>query len=181
MTEDVVTEDVQSLSFRRSGKKVATAAAIAFACVVLQSIGTARASSRLEGFPQYVTFVVLGSGAFACLIAAFYLLYRLTSLKPVLLITEEGVVDRSSPAGVGLIRWEEIVAVEPLFVSGQLFITLRTRDPEAVISRQRSRIKRWVLRSSDRKGWGVAVITANVLPVSAEEVLRALRQRLPAA
>lgn len=176
-----VRESVQPLTFRRSGRSAATASGIALGGVVLQAMGFARARSRLEGPPEFMLVAVLVSGTFACLLAGFYFVYRLTSSKPILIISEEGIVDRSSLVGVGLIRWQEIIGVEPFFVGSQLFITVRTTDPEAVVARQRSPIKRWILRMSDRKGWGVAVITTNMLPVPAEDVLQAIRERLPAA
>lgn len=167
-----------SVTLRRSPRNTVRLASVCAATAVAGGISALAARSAVDGPLLACALAVLLAGAGTALLATCYFVFRLASSSPLLIIDHDGVTDRSSLVGVGLIRWNEIVSVEPIDVNGQSFISIRTRQPQAVIDRQRFRLKRWALQFSEKRGWGAATITANVLPMPRDEVVTLLRSHL---
>lgn len=67
-----------------------------------------------------------------CLI---YYIKEIIANKPVLIISKDGIMDRSSYIGAGLVRWEDIEDIDFVNFSGQLFLGIYTLDPELIINR----------------------------------------------
>ena len=143
-----------------------------------EASGVLALRSTLNGRIRTVGSGVLLSMMVLTIVGGIYFVYRLVSTRPLLVINQEGITDRSSLGGVGLLRWEEISDVEPLVVGGQPFISILTRDPDAVVARQRFALKRALLRANRRMGWGVASISANVLPVSVNQAIDSIREEM---
>ncbi|WP_077210628.1 STM3941 family protein [Bacillus dakarensis] len=55
--------------------------------------------------------------------------------EPAVVITKEGIVDQSSYIGAGLVKWEEIEAIDFLNYSGQTYLGIFTFDTELIINR----------------------------------------------
>lgn len=129
---------------------------------------------------------VLRYGAEAVLVVGFvlfagmgpYVAYRLLANVPVLVVDAEGLIDRSSLAGVGRIRWNEIEDIRTTAYLGQAMVSIVPVDFDNVISRQRSPIRRAALRFNKRRGLGIAV-AVSVLSVSVPELCREIEERRP--
>lgn len=64
-----------------------------------------------------------------------YSLKEIFLREPALLITDEGITDRSSFIGAGLIEWKDINSIELIRFSNQLFLGIYTHDPKLIINR----------------------------------------------
>jgi hypothetical protein len=109
---------------------------------------------------------------------ALYLMYRLLINRPVLLVDAQGIIDQSNLIGIGRLHWNEISAIRPTVYIGQEMLSIVPLDLDAVISRQRSPIRRYALRFNQRRGLGIA-IAASVLSVSLPELQREIEERRP--
>src|SRR5579871_2417801 len=101
-----------------------------------------------------------------------YSLWRLISPSPVFVIDEEGILDNASAIAAGRVRWDEILGVETGDFSGQPFLSVITRDPDAIVARQ-SFYKRWLMRVNMGMGFPPVVVPQAILPMSVED-LRAM-------
>lgn len=64
-----------------------------------------------------------------------YFVRELKSRKPVLIVSDEGMMDRSTALAAGLIRWEEISDLDFVDFGGQVFLAIYTFDPELIVNR----------------------------------------------
>lgn len=64
-----------------------------------------------------------------------YFVRELNSRKPVLIVSDEGMMDRSTALAAGLIRWEEISDLDFVDFGGQVFLAIYTFDPELIVNR----------------------------------------------
>lgn len=64
-----------------------------------------------------------------------YYVKEIMNRKPALIVSDVGIMDRSSFIGAGLIKWEEIADIDFINFSGQLFLGIFTHDPELIINR----------------------------------------------
>jgi hypothetical protein len=72
-----------------------------------------------------------------------YWLVRLVRRRPALQVTPEGIIDTSSAAGVGLIRWSEIACVglkttKSYIINRGFYLTITPHDMKPIIARQTS-------------------------------------------
>lgn len=93
-----------------------------------------------EGSPFWLGLIGIIVIAFFGLGAVYYVI-ELLNWRPALIVSDEGIVDRSSFVGAGLIKWEEIESMEFISMSGQVFLSIFTYDPNLIIDRT-SGIKR---------------------------------------
>lgn len=80
-------------------------------------------------------------GVVAVLFFGFCLVYYIKEIiihKPILVISDEGIMDRSSFIGAGLVKWEEIADIDFIDFSGQIFLGIFTHDRELIINRTSS-------------------------------------------
>ena len=82
---------------------------------------------------------------------AIYAAHRLLAREPTLVIDADGILDRSSPLAVGLIRWTEIDSVVPYGHGDDRALRVMLRDPEAFMRRQ-PRLRRWMSALDRRFG-----------------------------
>ena len=80
------------------------------------------------GIIGIVTIVFFG----LCMV---YYIKEVTKRKPAMIISNEGILDRSSFIGAGLIKWEEIADIDFISFGGQVFLGIFTHDPELIINR----------------------------------------------
>ena len=64
-----------------------------------------------------------------------YFVVVLAKGEPAVVVTKEGIIDQSSYIGAGLVRWEEIEAIDFLNFSGQVYLSIFTYDTELIINR----------------------------------------------
>lgn len=64
-----------------------------------------------------------------------YYVNVLIKREPAVILTKEGIIDRSSYIGAGLVRWNEIETIEFINFSGQIYLGIFTIDKELIINR----------------------------------------------
>ena len=70
-----------------------------------------------------------------CGFAGLQLLGRVLRPRPVLVIDEQGLMDRSSIAGVGLIPWADIASVRVVDYQTQKILAIEMKDPQKYLDR----------------------------------------------
>lgn len=118
-------------------------------------------------------------GILAILVFGLCFLYYVKALverEPAIIITKEGIIDNSSYIRAGLVKWEEIEAIEFLNFSGQVFLGIFTYDPELIINRSSG-----MKRVFNRLNKGLLPSQVNIpfknLDCSAEELMNAIGKR----
>lgn len=76
--------------------------------------------------------------------ALVFFLSRLLGRRPSLFINEEGIIDDSSYVSAGTITWDEIEDIGITDYSGQRWISIKLRDPQAFLQKQPG-FKRWLM------------------------------------
>lgn len=72
-----------------------------------------------------------------------YFFRALKKSKPVFMISTEGIIDRTTFMSPGLIPWEEINSISYKKMSGQLFLSIQTKDKHFIID-QTTGIKKFL-------------------------------------
>ncbi|EKN71460.1 hypothetical protein BABA_01440 [Neobacillus bataviensis LMG 21833] len=105
-----------------------------------------------------------------------YYIKVLVKPEPAVVVTKEGIIDQSSYIGAGLVRWEEIEAIDFLNFSGQVFLGIFTYDRELVISRSRG-----IKKLFNRLNKGLLSSQVNIpvknLACSVDELMNAIGER----
>jgi len=150
-----------------------------FGLLLLASLGfVASAVVALRRAPDqallaWSTIVFFGGGAGV-------LLWELLDRRPRLVIDEQGILDRT--IGVGLIRWEDIEGAHVKSLSGNDFICLELRDPQAYLGRpgRRGRLMRAMRSANQALGFTEFNVNLTGLPVGVAEVFELVVKRLEA-
>lgn len=130
-------------------------------------------------FPIVVAVGVLM--AVMALVSIGYVVYRAMSHHPILVVDQAGFYDGASAVGVGRVEWPEVRAISIRSQTGQQFVSVEVWDPSSVVGRQRSALKRALLRYAIRRGWGTATIMESLLPMPIQEVARVMNEARAAA
>lgn len=105
-----------------------------------------------------------------------YYIYVLIKREPALIISKEGIIDQSSYIAAGLVKWNEIEAIDFIHFSGQIYLGIFTFDRELIINRS-SGVKR-VLNVMNK---GLLESHVNIpvknLACSIDELVEAINQR----
>ncbi|MFD1706309.1 STM3941 family protein [Siminovitchia sediminis] len=105
-----------------------------------------------------------------------YYICVLIKRKPAVVVTQEGIMDHSSFIGAGLVRWEEIEAIEFLSFPGQVYLGIFTLDRKLIIDRSNGMKKLFT-----RLNQGLLPSQVNIplynLACSAEELVQAIEER----
>jgi hypothetical protein len=98
-----------------------------------------------------------------CLVGFVILEGRRMLGRPVLVIDDEGYLDRSSLVAPGRVAWSEVSRVRIESVTGQRFLAVEPKDPEAIMARA-TRMRRWLMRLNRGMGFEVLNIAEMMLP-----------------
>jgi hypothetical protein len=108
----------------------------------------------------------------------FSMLKKIFDNSPGLIISEGGITDNSSGVPAGFIPWSDIVAVKETTVAGQRFINLVVKNHEDYVQRQKSALKRWIMRKNFKTYRTGIGISANALKINLDDLKRIIEKRL---
>lgn len=77
-----------------------------------------------------ISYIVLAAAA-VLMLGGISALYGVVSKGPALLVSDEGIVDRTSLFGVGLVRWSEIAGLASFRFYAQRYLLIFLKDPRA--------------------------------------------------
>jgi hypothetical protein len=117
---------------------------------------------------------VLGLCSLFFATASFYLLHRLISTRPMLVVDAQGILDHTTPFSVGRLRWDEVADVKVRDDTSPSFVSVDVTDPQRLVARQGA-IRRFVIRLTARR-WGVVVINSGAVDVAPDRVVQAIRE-----
>ncbi len=103
---------------------------------------------------------------------------RSLSRRPLVVLNDEGIVDRESLFGLPLVRWSEVSGVDIEEEFGAQHLRIRLHDPQSVISRCRSPISRAVYRWGVRHDRPVVSVSQSHAGISLEELKVEIEARL---
>src|SRR5690625_340650 len=98
-----------------------------------------------------------------------YVIKKMKRLKPALIISGEGVHDYSMFIGAGLVRWESIRSIKFTRGTGQLYLCIKTKDPNLIIDRTTG-FKKLLLRINRKILPAQLNIPLNTLAYSSEQL-----------
>ncbi|PIQ83458.1 MAG: hypothetical protein COV75_07425 [Candidatus Omnitrophica bacterium CG11_big_fil_rev_8_21_14_0_20_63_9] len=122
---------------------------------------------------------ISGFGALFFGLGTVYMAYRFSVPTPALVVNRQGILDRSSLAGMGMIPWEEIAAVVPYRMNHQDLVGIVPKSLDALHSRV-GPLQRMTLRSNQAFGLPPVNIATGLWGVSAEHVVQIIRLKHPA-
>ena len=96
-----------------------------------------------------------------------FTLRKFLANAPILTISAEGIIDRASPIGVGLIRWDEILELSATAPDNNGFshLQIRVKDPAGILSRSGGASGQ--LQKIEMAGGDTIEIVDTLLPMSA--------------
>lgn len=112
--------------------------------------------------------------------ATIWFLIRAFSRKPLLILSDDGVLNRESVYRLPLVRWSEIEGVEIGEEMGHPHLWFRLRDSEAVIRRCRSSVSRTFHGNNLKKGRPVMTVSQNHAGIPLDELRQEVERRLQA-
>jgi len=126
----------------------------------------------IGGEPMYGPVGVIAGWFAAVVFGVFtpYLLYRLVTRRPSLVIGHDGIVDHATATSVGTVGWEEIAEVGLRDFAGQRMIVIAVRDEEALLARQNP-VNAVLMRVNKGLNGSMVNIPHTALEVSVEEAL----------
>lgn len=80
-----------------------------------------------------------------------------------IIINEGGIIDNSSYAGVGLIKWDDIKAIRKNEVASTEFLLIDLKNPEEYIIKNKSKIKQKLLSMNHRSYGTPITISSNFI------------------
>lgn len=98
----------------------------------------------------------------------------LLSRRPLLIVDQEGIVDRASPFGVGLVRWEEIADMDS-FEAGVPYLRIVPKDPKGFVSRQ-PLVRRILMKTNLLLFRAPLLIPETLLSVPVSDILSWVRE-----
>ena len=111
-------------------------------------------------------------------LSVFILFKKLISKNVALIISDKGIVDNASAATVGLIPWNDIVEIATTKVMKQEFLTLKVRNPEEYIARQRNVLLRKTMQLNFKNYGSPIQISANNLKSSISEIRNIITMKM---
>ena len=131
----------------------------------------------LPNRPLILPIVVIAAILEAFFLAIFaWVLGRLISRAPALVIDERGVIDHSNMLGVGFVPWTNIVDARPYEFRLNRGVMVILKDPKAVLCGQPF-AKALGIRINSLMSVTPMWISTFALPVSADEVIAMIRER----
>ncbi|MBL0884905.1 STM3941 family protein [Myceligenerans indicum] len=128
--------------------------------------------------PSPTALVVTSAGAVGTLMAlgAGLIAVRrmLVARWPVLIVDDEGLTDWLPNLGVERVEWSEVTGIRDASLAGRTVVAVDVIDPDAVISRQRTAIRRLAAGTSLRLAGTPVVLKPGSIDASAQEIRAAL-------
>jgi|GEM_PF-2023425 len=84
--------------------------------------------------PTLVSFIVLMCAAVLTL-GAISILYGSMASGPILTVSDEGIMDCTTPFAVGLVRWDEIMGLATFHFYTQRYFLILLKDPKTFATR----------------------------------------------
>ena len=157
---------VKLVSFAVAGAALSTLGAI---LALAQPIGPAiPVAARAVGWIAVGTF---GS-------VTFWLVVRLARRRPLLVVSGDGITDRSSAVGAGFIAWTEIEEVSLAGARPYRFLAVVPKDPRTFIA-ARPWWRRFVFRMNRLFGFPMVAVSAAWFPRGLADVVVELERARP--
>jgi hypothetical protein len=103
-------------------------------------------------------------------------LVRLLRPGPAIVISDEGILDDASGVSLGLIRWDQVGAIDEYRVKDQAFLSITVKDAEALIAQQPF-WKRRIIRANLGTGLAAVNIPQTSLGTDLKDLRREIEQR----
>lgn len=107
----------------------------------------------------------------------FSMFQKILDTSPGLIISEAGITDNSSGVSAGFIPWSDIIAVKETTVAAQRFINLVVKNHEDYVQRQKSALKRWIMRKNYKTYRTGIGISANTLKMNYGKLKELIEKR----
>ena len=114
------------------------------------------------------------------LLVLLFVLQKLLKNEPALIVSDDGITDRSSGVSVGFIPWEDVLEINGKTMMGSHYIRVSVKNPDDYIQRESNILKRWLIRSNHRTFKAEISITAGTIRCSFEELKDLLDRRFKA-
>ncbi len=147
-------------------------------------IGSALLSAAAGGLIIHPTslgaFRTAGLGlAYMMLVLFLWLLghtlFRLVLPKPLLVLSDQGVMDQSSIFAVGFIPWEDIKEIEARSAGRERFVSIELENVQAYITKAKG-LQRTMMNLNLKVGHGPIKIPDSMLPMRAAVLADQMRQ-----
>jgi hypothetical protein len=135
------------------------------------------AAALLLGSPLPGATVVGTIGLGFCAIGAVFLLFRIQSSAPMLVIDAKGLTDNASATGAGLVPWNAITGADVITFVGQEMLIVHLADPEATLARCHW-LARPLVRLNTRLVGSPVCLPLQSLAIERDTLLAAIRARL---
>jgi hypothetical protein len=110
--------------------------------------------------------------------AMLFIVGRLFSSTPALVLSTEGFTDRASIFAPGFIGWEEVAGLATTSLANQEFLVVMLRDPQKVIDRQSNALIALGLKLNYKNYGSPCYIPVQNLDCSLDALLANFRQHL---
>jgi len=152
-------------------------AAIAAVGVLALLNAKAMANTEYHRRPVFLVIIVgiicAAVGVVACILSAYRLLL---SSKPGLIVDLNGIFDNSTPASLGLVKWNEITDIRESDQAG--YINIFVKNPREFIDRSRNGLTKRIIQAAFKKSGTPIIISDSSLRCDYNELSTLLSTRL---
>lgn len=99
-----------------------------------------------------------------------YSLRKIFDKESGLVIDANGIIDNTTAASIGLVKWEDITSIETKLVTGNTYILVNVSNPEGYISRANGKMKEKLMWSNMKLCGSPICILPGVLKYKLEKV-----------
>lgn len=130
-------------------------------------------------YPDIVVFIA----RIVCLFGIFFFgaasLFFLSTIprwkEPIIVINEDGLLDRSSALSAGMLFWDDIESIDKTHFFGQPTLSIKLTDPDAYLSDVNT-LKQIPMRINTRLIGTPVAIAEGSIPIPLEELLTHIHQ-----
>ncbi|MBE1876169.1 STM3941 family protein [Myceligenerans pegani] len=157
---------------------VATLAIAALVLAVVCGAAAVIGFDSAQATPSPTALVVTTTGAVGVLMAlgAGLIAVRrmLVARWPVLIVDDEGFTDWLPNLGVERVEWSEVTGIRDASLAGRAVVAIDVTDPDAVVERQRTAVRRFAAATNQRLAGTPVVLKPGSIDASAEQIKAAL-------
>jgi hypothetical protein len=110
-----------------------------------------------------------------------WLVSRLLTNKPMLILDRAGLTDQSSLGSAGFVPWRELSNVRFTEYRGQPVLAIDTAHPDQFIAAHGNRLWRWAKRFNLKRGLGVVSLTPSALGIPGSELAETIKAQIAQA